>query len=108
MNPYPSPQAALDDFSRVIDQLAADLQLYAARQQPNYTYMDKQNMLIRHLTEIYNGITALQHYDAWTAVETRMLSLVRQDANLCGHTIHLRTKPDGNNFSLIEYDPFSD
>lgn len=106
MNHYTSPQAALDDFSRVIDQLAAELQLYAKRPQPNGAYIDKQNLLILRLTEIYNGIAALQHYDAWTALETLMKRLQQTDPNISGYYIQLRTQPQGNNFALIEYNPF--
>lgn len=103
---YPSPQAAINDLESVINQLTAELQLYAKRPQPNVAYIDKQNLLIQHLTEIYNGITALQHYDAWLRIETRMQQLLQHDSNLCGYYIHLRTQPQGNNFALIEYNPF--
>lgn len=106
MSLYSSPQAALDDLESVINTLTEELQLYAQRPQPNGAYLDKQNRHIHRLTDIYNGITALQHYDAWTALETLMKRLQQTDPNISGYYIHLRTQPQGNNFALIEYNPF--
>lgn len=108
MNTYTSPQAALDDLEEVINQLIEELQLYASRPNPNGAYMDKQNRHIHRLTNIYNGITALHYYDAWTAIETQMHHLQHNDPNIGGHTIHLHTHPDKKYFSLIKYNPFGD
>jgi hypothetical protein len=90
-----------------IKTLTATLESYAKRENSKPDYIDRQNLLIARLTDAYNAITPLKHYEAWLRIEAEMEKLQRMDKYLCGHTIHLHMKPDGKNFSSIIYNPFN-
>lgn len=91
---------------KIIFNLVEELNMYAKKEDSKQFYIDKQNYLIKELTTIYNSISELQYYHYWLAIEAKMLELNRRDSCLAGHTIQLRTREEGDIFSLITVNPY--
>lgn len=97
----------LEQLKTLIDQLAQDLVNYSKSPFPKQTYIDRQNKLIQQLVDFYNRNNKLKEWDTWLNIESIINDLEKMDPCLSGHTIHLRTRLIGNNFSRIIYNPFS-
>jgi hypothetical protein len=95
----------------IIQNLIKDLENYAQRENANQIYINKQNLLIKNLVLVYNSDEnnsndTLVHYDAWREIETAMSKLEQKDTQISGHTIHVRTRQKGNNFTIININSF--
>jgi hypothetical protein len=66
----------------LIFQCRHDLEVYAARPDAKDGYLQKQNVVLCKLIEIYNQLDALEYYDTWVAVESDWQVLRQKDATL--------------------------
>lgn len=95
----------LIQLKTLIDQLAQDLVNYSKSPLPKQSYIDKQNKHIQQLVDIYNKVSQLKEWDCWLNIENIIQDLEKRDPCLSGHTIQIRTRLLGNNFSRIIYNP---
>jgi len=51
-------------------------------------------------------LDCMKFSDVWAHIEFNIASLEKRDPVLSGHRIFLRTKPTGDQFSIIPYNPF--
>jgi hypothetical protein len=93
-------------FESVIDNLKTDLESYAKIPNAKLEYIKKQNSIIAKLCTAYNALDCMKFSDIWAHIEFDIARLEKLDPVLSGHRIFLRTKPTGDQFSLILYNPF--
>lgn len=93
-------------FESVIDNLKTDLDNYAKIPNAKLEYIKKQNGIIAKLCTAYNALDCMKLSDIWAHIDSDIARLETLDPVLSGHRIILRTKPTGDQFSLIKCNPF--
>jgi len=91
----------------IIERLQDELVKYTNRSDANDFFINKQNQLIKELIDIYNSYEVLKFIEIWVDVERIINNLEIQDPELSAHQITIKTKPKGNNTSLIIINPFT-
>jgi len=92
-------------FETVIDKLKTDLESYAKIPNAKLEYIKKQNAIIADLCKAYNALDCMKLSDIWAHIDFEIARLEMLDPVLSGHRIFLRTKPTGDQFSLIPLNP---
>jgi hypothetical protein len=91
----------IPQLKQIIDDLVTELQQYAQKENANPFYIDRQNKLVQRLVAVYNETEELEHFYFWRAVATEMKRINNTNPQISGHTIQIRTRPTGEQFSLI-------
>lgn len=91
----------------IIDSLRKSLEQYATLPNARTAYIERQNKLITELCNSFNMLNTLSYHEVWERIEQSIKNIEAKDGEIHGHNIIIRFKPEGNNFSLINYDPFN-
>lgn len=78
-----------------------DLQFHASKPNPSQNFVNHQNELIKGLIGVYNSFPDTMVGGRFLWLEQEILQIENTDPSISGHTIILRTKPNGDNFSFI-------
>lgn len=88
-------------LNQVIQKMIKGLENYVLRQDANPKFVESQNQQIKTLVAIYNSLPDSTEGGRFLWLENEITRLENCDPTISGHNIIIRTKPSGNNFSLI-------
>lgn len=88
-------------LKEVIQKMIKGLESYVLRPDASPKFVDSQNELIKILVAIYNSLPDFTEGGKFSWLEKEISRLESCDPTISGHNIIIRTKPLGDNFSLI-------
>jgi len=94
---------SLKAFESLINKRINNLEKYTMKENANNHFIQSENGFISELVNIYNNLNAMKEIEKWESIEKIITQLEHKDNEISGHTINLRTKETGNNFTLITY-----
>ncbi len=80
-------------LSKLILDRRYDLEKYASRPDASDWYLNKENALLKCLTEIRDGMYPLEYQIIWSIIEKEWYDVKRRDANHSGIQIQLFLTP---------------
>ena len=83
------------------------LTIYARTPTASDFHINNENILIKTLTEIYNGIAPLKYQDLWEACEGKLLIFKQIDADFSGVEFKIRFKKKGE-LCIQDFNLFDD
>ncbi len=89
-------QVIIDDLTTSLNQLKLTNDSYHIQKK-----IEKNHELIRQLQNVYDSISEMKWYEQWSQIEQTMIYHSTQDPQISGFQIRFRTKPDCENFILI-------
>ncbi|MDZ7896632.1 MAG: hypothetical protein U5N85_01185 [Arcicella sp.] len=79
----------------IICERREQLTSYAKTPNAKDFYIQKENILLQSLTEIYNSISPLDYEDLWRDFEGKMKEMKKMNANFSGVQLNIRLRELG-------------